>query len=205
MGPGQPGSVCAACRLPRQSSRERARRRSGRRLAALPHPAHPPTPPPAAEQAELELYRLHNSSLKFGGHLIRAKVLDMDRKKIVVDTGLRTAKIGLADLTPECIVGTTVKGNARRQAGEVRIGDVVQVYLEHEETPEGDMLVSGQQAAKERRFQAVWKELRDRMQGGQGVKGEFGGWEEGAPRQPLLRRAVHRPASALPAAAQGGF
>ncbi len=67
------------------------------------------------------------------------------------------------------------------------MGDVVQVFLESVETPEGDMFVSGQQAAQERRFRAVWKELEDRraarktVQGaGAGrVGGLVGGWVGG--------------------------
>ena len=55
----------------------------------------------------------------------------------------------------------------------MRPGDLVQVYLEHEETPEGDMLVSGQQAAVQRRVRAVWKELQERMRDGRTVKGRI--------------------------------
>lgn len=54
----------------------------------------------------------------------------------------------------------------------MRVGDVVQVFLESVETPEGDMLVSGQQAAQERRFRALWKELEDAQQARRPVKGE---------------------------------
>ncbi len=54
------------------------------------------------------------------------------------------------------------------------MGDVVQVFLESVETPEGDMLVSGQQAAQERRFHALWKELQERMEQRKVVKGELG-------------------------------
>jgi len=49
----------------------------------------------------------------------------------------------------------------------------VQVYLEHEETPEGDMLVSGQQAAVRRRVRAVWRELQQRLIDGRPVKGRI--------------------------------
>ncbi len=58
-------------------------------------------------------------------------------------------------------------------AGEVRVGDIVQVFLESVETPEGDMLVSGQQAAQERRFQAIWNELEQRMKQRDKVQGEW--------------------------------
>lgn len=54
------------------------------------------------------------------------------------------------------------------------MGDIVQVFLESMETPEGDMLVSGQQAALERRFRAVWQELAERMEQRRPVQGEPG-------------------------------
>jgi hypothetical protein len=54
----------------------------------------------------------------------------------------------------------------------VQAGDAVQLYLQYEETPEGDMLVSGQQAAMQRRSQAVWKELEASKMAGVTVKGE---------------------------------
>jgi len=43
--------------------------------------------------------------------------------------------------------------------------------LEHEESPEGDMLVSGQQAAVRKRVRTVWKELQTCMKEGKTVKG----------------------------------
>ena len=49
----------------------------------------------------------------------------------------------------------------------------MQVFLESVETPEGDMLVSGQQAAQERRFQAIWNELEQRMKEREKVQGEW--------------------------------
>lgn len=58
-------------------------------------------------QRQLELYRLHNSSLNLHGQIIRARVIDMDRKKILIDTGLKIAKIAHSDITDECIIGTT--------------------------------------------------------------------------------------------------
>ena len=107
-----------------------------------------------------------------GGHMIKARVLQADRRKITLDTGLKMAKIAVSDITPECILQQVPSGDGTpRTPGTIIPGDIVQVYLEHEETPEGDMLVSGQQAAVRRRVRAVWKELQDRMQDGRPVKG----------------------------------
>ena len=130
---------------------------------------------PSETASALEFFRLHNSSMKVsGGHMIKARVLEVDRKKITLDTGVKMAKIAVTDITPECILeqAPTADGSPRA-AGEILAGDIVQVYLEHEETPEGDMLVSGQQAAVRRRVRAVWKELQDRMIDGKPVKGRI--------------------------------
>jgi hypothetical protein len=127
---------------------------------------------PSESNAAREIFRLHNSSLKVsGGHMIKARVLNVDRKRIMLDTGVKVAKIAVGDITPDCIIERAADGGVPRGPGEVRPGDVLQVYLEHEETPEGDMLVSGQQAAVRRRVRAVWRELQDRLQDGKPVKG----------------------------------
>ena len=54
------------------------------------------------------------------------------------------------------------------------MGDVVQVFLESAGSPEGDFLVSGVQAAVQRRLAAVWNELEERQQRGELVKGACG-------------------------------
>lgn len=46
-----------------------------------------------------------------------------------------------------------------------------QVYLESVGTPEGDFLVSGVQAAVQRRMAAVWNELEEKKARGEQVKG----------------------------------
>lgn len=51
---------------------------------------------------------------------------------------------------------------------------MVQVFLESVGTLEGDMLVSGVQAAAARRMAAVWNELEGRYKRGEMVKG--GAW-----------------------------
>lgn len=125
-----------------------------------------------ALQSALALFRLHNSSMKFSGHMIKARVIEVDKRKATLDAGAKIAKIAVSDITPECILERSADGSAGARAeGEVRPGDIVQVFLEHEETPEGDMLVSGQQAAVRRRVPAVWKELATRMETGKPVRG----------------------------------
>lgn len=54
------------------------------------------------------------------------------------------------------------------------MGDVVQVYLESVGTPENDFLVSGVQAAVQRRLAAVWNELEAKKERGELVKGTLG-------------------------------
>ena len=104
--------------------------------------------------------------------MIKARVLAADRKKITLDAGIKIAKIAVSDITPECILEQVPsKDGTPRSPGEILPGDLVQVYMEYEETPEGDMLVSGQQAAVRRRVRAVWRELLDRLKDGKPVKG----------------------------------
>lgn len=128
---------------------------------------------PSEIESALKLFELHNSSMKVsGGHMIKARVLAVDRRKITLDAGVKVAKIAVSDITPECILEQAPSPDATpRSHGQILPGDVVQVFLEHEETPEGDMLVSGQQAAVRRRSRAVWRELLDRLRDGQPVKG----------------------------------
>ena len=123
-------------------------------------------------QAMIELFRLHNSSMKVArGHMIQAKVLHKDKKKLILDAGVRTTSIGLHEVGPEAIL-KTVDGRAPEEGG-VQVGDTVQVFLEEVETPEGDMLVTGQQAAVKRRVKAVWAELLERLKDGKPVKGRL--------------------------------
>lgn len=70
-------------------------------------------------QKQLELLRLHNISLNVHGQVIRARVLDMDRKKIVIDTGVKVAKIAHSDISSECIIGTTRQDDTPRKPGEI--------------------------------------------------------------------------------------
>ncbi len=42
----------------------------------------------------------------------------MDRKKILVDTGLKIAKVAHSDITAECIIGTTKPDDTPRKPGE---------------------------------------------------------------------------------------
>ena len=81
---------------------------------------------------------------------------------------------------------------------------MVQVFLESVGTPEGDFLVSGVQAAVQRRMAAVWNELEERKARGELVKGEPGA-QIGAARAawPALpdERRWRRPRSACVALA----
>lgn len=124
-------------------------------------------------QSAYELFRLHNSSLDVSkGHMIQARVLSIDKRKVILDTGIAIAKVAVSDITPECIL-KPVDDIKFRKVGDIKVGDVVQVFLERKETPEGDMLVSGQQAAVQRRVRAVWRELQNRMHNEIKVKGRI--------------------------------
>ncbi|KAL4855023.1 30S ribosomal protein S1 [Chlorella vulgaris] len=126
--------------------------------------------------AELALLRLHNSSLPTSimeGHMIKAEILEVGRRTVTLDTGLGPARVSRSDLPPDCLVGTTVETSLPRGPGELREGDVVQVFLESVGTLEGDFLVSGVQAATVRRMAAVWNDLEQRLEQGELVKGRI--------------------------------
>jgi len=68
-------------------------------------------------QSFLGILRLHNSSLKVqGGHMIKARVIEVDKKKLTLDTGIKIAKISVADITPDCILHRKHEPDAPRQS-----------------------------------------------------------------------------------------
>ncbi|KAL4436072.1 hypothetical protein ABPG77_005520 [Micractinium sp. CCAP 211/92] len=140
------------------------------------HPAAGPHESSPSETAcELELFRIHNSSLApvYEGHMIKATVLEISRRTVTLDTGLKPARVARADLPPDCVIGSVRPPSAPRKPGQLMVGDVVQVFLEDAGTPEGDFFVSGVQAAVQRRLAAVWNELEERKERGEMVKGRI--------------------------------
>lgn len=102
--------------------------------------------------------------------MIKAKVIKKDKKKIILDTGVKMATIGVHEISPDSILE---KGPGPRDDESVCVGDSVQVFLESVETPEGEMLVTGQESAVQRRTKAVWAELLERLKDGKPVKGRL--------------------------------
>ncbi|PRW60439.1 30S ribosomal S1 isoform A [Chlorella sorokiniana] len=126
--------------------------------------------------SELAMLRMHNMSLPrsvYEGHMIKATVLEIGRRTVTLDTGLRPARLARSEITADCIIGSTRPDTTPRRSGELREGDVVQVFLESAGTPEGDFLVSGVQAAVQRRMAAVWNELEEKQARGELVKGRI--------------------------------
>jgi hypothetical protein len=63
------------------------------------------TASPSERDSALALFRLHNSSMPVsGGHMIKARVLQVDKKAILLDTGVKLAKIAASDITADCIL-----------------------------------------------------------------------------------------------------
>ena len=129
-----------------------------------------------------EMFRYHNSSMLqqlSEGHMIKATVVKVDKRKAILDLRNGTfATIGMHELSPDSILE---RGPAREHdaagdgSGEMMpaAGDTVQVFLESIETPEGDVLVRGQESAVARRTKAVWQELLERLKDGKPVKGRL--------------------------------
>jgi len=104
--------------------------------------------------------------------MIKATVVHKDKRKLILDTGIKYATIGLHEITPESILERKGRKLLSRDE-EVEVGDTLQVFLESVETPEGEMLVTGQQAAVKKRTKAVWAELLERLKDGKPVKGRL--------------------------------
>jgi hypothetical protein len=60
---------------------------------------------------------MHNTSMKFARHMIKAKVLHVDRKRVLIDTGPKVAKLALTDITPECILEMGISDGSPRWPG----------------------------------------------------------------------------------------
>jgi hypothetical protein len=54
--------------------------------------------------------------------MVQARVLQVDKRKITLDTGVKIAKIAAADITPECIL-SKVPGGGSRTRGTNTIDD----------------------------------------------------------------------------------
>lgn len=104
--------------------------------------------------------------------MIKAMVVHKDKRKLILDTGVKYATIGLHEITPESILERSGE-NLLSRGEEAQVGDTLQVFLESVETPEGEMLVTGQQAAVKKRTKAVWAELLERLKDGKPVKGRL--------------------------------
>lgn len=62
--------------------------------------------------------------------MIKAEVLEISRRGVTLDTGLRPARVSRADLTADSIIGTTVANSTPRKHGEDGAGgrDVPQLW-----------------------------------------------------------------------------
>ena len=144
----------------------------------------------SSEDALTEMFRYHNSSMLqqlSEGHMVKATVVKVDKRKATLD--LRNGKfatIGVHELTPDSVLerklapdavnlpasADSPSGDALEEAPPAS-GDTVQVFLESIETPEGNVLVRGQESAVSRRTKAVWQELLERLKDGKPVKGRL--------------------------------
>ena len=121
--------------------------------------------------------------------MIKATVVKVDARKAILD--LRNGKfatIGVHELNEDSVLERNPKNlegrspttphpdsQPRTSSAEASVypGDTVQVFLESIETPEGDILIRGQETAVSRRGKAVWQELLERLKDGRPVKGRL--------------------------------
>lgn len=124
----------------------------------------------------VDAFRLHNSSMPLRDLVVRGRVLKVNPSHVLVDTGVRLARVPSVDLTRDSVVGWWGEGEplpapteAERARGgkrlpPVRVGDVIAVSLQGTDTPEGLFGARGAGGAGggalKRRAAGVWEEVQ---------------------------------------------
>ena len=128
--------------------------------------------PQQHREADLELIRRHNSSLKqIKGQTIGARIFRVDKRFIFLDTGFnKHVKFSRKALLLSQLV-SSIDGGMRTSPEDFRVGDVLKFVVEETETPYGDMqLLSERQLAADKSVQ-VWNTIRQAMRQNESIMG----------------------------------
>src|SRR5881296_3095972 len=126
-------------------------------------PAVPPVPLNYDEEEELtpeqraEMFGHYEESLRSlgEGEIVRGTVLAVDDKEVLVDVGFKSeGVIALAEFS---------------DPGSIKVGDIVQVFLEKMENQDGLVVLSKQRAD----FVRVWDRVKEAHDSGQVVEGKL--------------------------------
>ena len=94
------------------------------------------------------------SGAKLEGYVTKGTITDMKHGFAVVNVGLKSeAFVDLAEFAGE----------------EPKVGDIVDVYVEHYENADGSLVASREKAKKEE----LWKSIESQIQGGKTIEGEI--------------------------------
>ncbi len=114
-------------------------------------------------RTDLELLRRSNTSLlDLEGRVIRARVIRIDKRFALLDTGFKkVARYDRRSLLPSQLVGEA-PGGEPRGPGEFRRGDVLEFRVTAVESPFGDMQMHADTLpGEDARTDALWDELED--------------------------------------------
>ncbi|GIL46351.1 hypothetical protein Vafri_3345 [Volvox africanus] len=114
----------------------------------------------------LRLLQRYNSGISLlRGHELLAKVLNVDGKRVLVDTGYTgLTKVPRSDVTVAHVFTADGQLPARLFTTDVRPGDLLRLRVDCVYTPYGDMQLSAVKGDIEQQRRIIWGELQRRME-----------------------------------------
>jgi len=115
---------------------------------------------------QLELLRRSNQTIPLRGQVIVGRVVDIDDRTLLVDTGFRFHQRFMKKELSLSSVVSRADGSEPVRSGEeddFQIGDVFHLLVRHTNTPYGDMQLEVLNHKNEMRTQAVVTELQQAM------------------------------------------
>lgn len=118
------------------------------------------------------LLRYNGSIPALRGQTILAKVLNVNEKRVLVDTGFTgLSEVSRNDLTIAHIHTEDNQLPMRHFTSDIRPGDTLRLRVDRVYTPYGDMQLSVVKCDMDQQRRAIWLELRRRMEQQQSISG----------------------------------
>eukprot|EP00192_Tetraselmis_astigmatica_P018577 CAMPEP_0117647908 /NCGR_PEP_ID=MMETSP0804-20121206/100_1 /TAXON_ID=1074897 /ORGANISM="Tetraselmis astigmatica, Strain CCMP880" /LENGTH=254 /DNA_ID=CAMNT_0005453431 /DNA_START=164 /DNA_END=928 /DNA_ORIENTATION=+ len=142
--------------------------------AGIQDPFHIPEPMHRKDSLFLDQLRATNLTLPLTGQVIIGRVLDVDKKSILIDTGFKVhQRFMKKELQPHCLAA---RGNFQDiplddPPSDFMVGDVLHLVVRNPSTPYGDMQLEAQEQKTEARLQAVVAEIEMARQADRPVMG----------------------------------
>ncbi|EFJ48693.1 hypothetical protein VOLCADRAFT_117442 [Volvox carteri f. nagariensis] len=114
----------------------------------------------------LRLLRRYNSGMPgLRGQTILAKVLNVNAKRVLVDTGFTgLSEVPRDDVTIAHVYTDDGQLPARMSTADIRPGDLLRLRVDCVYTPYGDMQLTAVKGDREQQRRVVWGELQRRME-----------------------------------------